>query len=93
MNVIPSSKVDVGDVSVSEESSTPAEQLKTKKKQIEYVTGKFRYDRFGTLYDLFQCYCFQIICHFQMRNKFLQGFSRLTGFNRKILVACAWLSM
>ena len=47
MNVTPSSKVDVGDVSVSEESSTPAEQLKTKKKQIEYVTGKFRYDRFG----------------------------------------------
>ena len=47
MNVTPSSKVDVGDVSVSEESSTPAEQLKTNKKQIEYVTGKFRYDRFG----------------------------------------------
>ena len=47
MNVTPSSKVDVGDVSVSEESSTAAEQLKTKKKQIEYVTGKFRYDRFG----------------------------------------------
>ena len=47
MNVTPSSKVDVGDVSVSEESSTAAEQLKTKEKQIEYVTGKFRYDRFG----------------------------------------------
>ena len=47
MNVTPSSKIDVGDVSVSEESSTPAEQLKTKEKQIEYVTGKFRYDRFG----------------------------------------------
>ena len=46
-----------------------------------------------SLYGLFQCYCFQIICHFQMRNQFLQGFSRLTGFNRKILVACAWLSM
>ena len=47
MNVTPSGKVDVGDVSVSEESSTAAEQLKTKEKQIEYVTGKFRYDRFG----------------------------------------------
>ena len=47
MNVTPSSKVDVGDVSVLEESSTAAEQLKTKEKQIEYVTGKFRYDRFG----------------------------------------------
>ena len=47
MNVTPSRKVDVGDVSVSEESSTPAEQLKTREKQIEYVTGKFRYDRFG----------------------------------------------
>ena len=71
MNVTPSSKVDVGDVSVSEESSTAAEQLKTKEKQIEYVTGKFRYDRFGylNLYGLFLCYCFQIICHFQMRNK------------------------
>ena len=49
MNVTPSSKVDVGDVSVSEESSTAAEQLKTKKKQIEYVTGKFTYDRFAYL--------------------------------------------
>ena len=47
MNVTASSKVDVGELSVSEESSTPAEQLKTNKKQIEYVTGKFRYDRFG----------------------------------------------
>ena len=47
MNVTPSSKVDVGDVSVSEESSTAAEQLKTKKKQIECVSGKFTYDRFG----------------------------------------------
>ena len=49
MNVTPSSKVDVGDVSVSEERLTAAEQLKTKEKQIEYVTGKFRYDRFGYL--------------------------------------------
>ena len=49
MNVTPSSKVDVGDVSVSEGSSTAAEQLKTKEKQIEYLTGKFRYDRFGNL--------------------------------------------
>ena len=49
MNVTPSSKVDVGDVSVSEESSTAAEQLKTRENQIEYVTGKFRYDRFGYL--------------------------------------------
>ena len=49
MNVTPSSKVDVGDVSVSEESSTAAEQLKTREKQIEYVTGKFTYDRFGYL--------------------------------------------
>ena len=47
MNVTPSSKVDVGDVSVSEESLTAAEQLKTKKKQIECVSGKFTYDRFG----------------------------------------------
>ena len=49
MNATSSSKVDVGDVSVSEGSSTAAEQLKTKEKQIEYVTGKFRYDRFGYL--------------------------------------------
>ena len=49
MNVTPSSKVDVGDVSVSEGSSTAAEQLKPKEKQIEDVTGKFRYDRFGHL--------------------------------------------
>ena len=49
MNVTPSSKVDVGDVSVSEGSSTAAEQLKPKEKQIEDVPGKFRYDRFGYL--------------------------------------------
>ena len=49
MNVTPRSKVDVGDVSVSEGSSTAAEQLKPKEKQIEDVTGKFRYDRFGHL--------------------------------------------
>ena len=46
-----------------------------------------------SLYGLFICYCFQIICHFQMRNKVWQGFSGLTGFNRKILVTCTWLSM
>ena len=44
MNVTPSSKVDIDDVSVSERSLTAAEQLKTKEKQIEDVTGKFRYD-------------------------------------------------
>ena len=49
LNVTPSSKVDVGDVSVSGESSTAAEQLKPKEKQIKHVTGKFRYDRFGYL--------------------------------------------
>ena len=49
MNVTASSKVDVGDVPVSEESSTAAKQLKTKEKQTEDVTGKFRYDRFGHL--------------------------------------------
>ena len=49
MNVTPSSKVDVGDVSVSEESSTVAEQFKTREKPVEYVTGKFRYDRFAYL--------------------------------------------
>ena len=49
MNITSSSKVDVGDVSVSEGSSTAAEQLKPKEKQIEDVTGKFRYDHFGYL--------------------------------------------
>ena len=49
MNVTPSSKVDFGDVSVSEVSSTAAEQLKRKEKQIDDVTGKFRYDSFGYL--------------------------------------------
>ena len=49
MNVTASSKVDVGDVSVSEESSKAAEQLKPKEKQTEDVTGKFRYGRFGYL--------------------------------------------
>ena len=49
MNVTASSKVDVGDVPVSEESSTAAKQLKPKEKQTEDVTGKFRYDRFGHL--------------------------------------------
>lgn len=50
MNATSSSKVDIGDVSVSEGSSTAAEQLKTKEKQlIEDVSGKFRYDRFGYL--------------------------------------------
>ena len=49
MNVTASSKVDVGDVSVSEEGSKAAEQLKPKEKQTEDVTGKFRYDRFGHL--------------------------------------------
>ena len=50
MNATSSSKVDVGDVSVSERSSTAAEQLKTKEKQLtEDVTGKFRYDCFGYL--------------------------------------------
>ena len=49
MNVTPSSKVDFGDVSVSEGSSTAAEQLKRKEKQIDDVTGKFRYDSFGYL--------------------------------------------
>ena len=47
MNVTPSSKVDVGDLSLSEGSSTAAEQLKPKEKQIEAATGKFRHDRFG----------------------------------------------
>ena len=37
------------DVSVSEVSLTAAEQLKPKEKQIEDVTGKFRYGRFGYL--------------------------------------------
>ena len=51
LNVTPSSKVDVGDgdVSVSEESPTAAEQLNSKEKQIEYVTGKFRYDPYEDL--------------------------------------------
>ena len=49
MNVTPSSKVVVGDVSLSEGSSTAAEQLKPKEKQMEDVTRKFRYDRFGYL--------------------------------------------
>ena len=49
MNVTPSSKVDFGDVLVSEGSSTAAEQLKRKEKQIDDVTGKFRYDSFGYL--------------------------------------------
>ena len=44
MNVTSSSIVDVGVVSVSEESSTAAEQLKPKEKQIEDGIGKFRYD-------------------------------------------------
>ena len=37
------------DVSVSEVSLTAAEQLKPKEKQIEDVTEKFRYGRFGYL--------------------------------------------
>ena len=37
------------DVSVSEVSLTAAEQLKPKEKQIEDVTGKFRYGRSGYL--------------------------------------------
>ena len=37
------------DVSVSEVSLTAAEQLKPKENQIEDVTGKFRYGRFGYL--------------------------------------------
>ena len=37
------------DVSVSEVSLTAAEQLKPKEKQIEDVTGRFRYGRFGYL--------------------------------------------
>ena len=64
MNVTPSSKVDVGDVAVSQGSLTAAEQLKPKEKQREDVTGKFRYDHFGYLCMVY----FQIICHFQMRN-------------------------
>jgi len=73
VNVIPSSKVGVGHVSVSEGSSTAAEQLKPKAKQIEDVTGKFRYDRFGYFYGLFMCHWFQIICHSQMCNRVLIG--------------------
>ena len=49
LNVTPSSELDVGDVSLSKGSSTAAEQLKPKEKQIEDVTGKFRYDCFGYL--------------------------------------------
>ena len=49
LDATPSSKVDVADVSVSEVSLTAAEQLKPKEKQIEDVTGKFRYGRFGYL--------------------------------------------
>ena len=62
---------------MSEGSSTAAEQLKPKEKQIENVTGKFRYDRLGYICVAY----FQVICHFQMRNKVKQGFSGLTGFN------------
>ena len=64
LNVTPSSKVDVGDVAVSQGSLTAAEQLKPKEKQREDVTEKFRYDHFGYLCMVY----FQIICHFQMRN-------------------------
>lgn len=46
LNVTRSSKVDVGDVSVSEGSSKAAEQPKSNKKQID-VTGKFKCYRFG----------------------------------------------
>ena len=42
-------KLMLPDVSVSEVSLTAAEQLKPKEKQIEDVTGKFRYGRFGYL--------------------------------------------
>ena len=42
-------KLMLPDVSVSEVSLTAAEQLKPKEKQIEDVTGKFRYGRFGNL--------------------------------------------
>ena len=42
-------KLMLSDVSVSEVSLTAAEQLKPKEKQIEDVTGKFRYGRFGYL--------------------------------------------
>ena len=55
LNVTPSSKVDFGDVSVSEGSSTAAEQLKRKEKQIDDVTGKFRYDSFGYLCMVYLC--------------------------------------
>ena len=69
MNVTPSSKVDVADVSVSEGSSTATEQFKPKEKQIENVTGKFRYDHFGYLCMVyFIRYCFPIICLFEMHN-------------------------
>ena len=59
LNVTPSSKVDVGDVSVSEESPTAAEQLNSKEKQIEYVTGKFRYDPYEDL--IWECMLYVIL--------------------------------
>ena len=77
MNVTPSGKVDVGDISVSAGSSTGAEQLKPNEKQIEVFTIKFIYDCFGYLCMLY-VYC---ICYsFQMRNKVWQSFSGVTGF-------------
>ena len=53
MNVTPSGKVDVGDISVSAGSPTGAEQLKPNEKQIEVFTVKFIYDCFGYLCMLF----------------------------------------
>ena len=49
LNVSLSSKVDVGDVSVSEGSSKAAEQLKPNEKQTD-VTGKFKCHRSGYRY-------------------------------------------
>ena len=65
LNVTPSSKVDVGDVAVSLGSLTAAEQLKTNRR----CHWKIQIWSFWiSLYGLFICYCFQIICHFQMHN-------------------------
>ena len=96
LNITPSSKVDVSDVSVSEGSSTAAEQLKPspKRETNRRCHRKIQIWSFWiSLYGLFTCYCFQILCHFKMGNKVWQGFSGLTGFNRKILVTSVSLSV
>ena len=67
-NVSPNSKVDFGDVSVLRGKLHSCRTAQTKRETNRGCHWKIQIRSFWiSLYGLFIFYCFQIICHFQMR--------------------------